>query len=80
MITEEDCIQLTANVGQNLFALLATSEEFKSKGELRRLFEQNAVRLIADSEESILDIFANVTGSCKLRVGKLRFFKINVGQ
>ena len=80
VITEEDCIQLTANVGQNLFALLAASEEFKSKGELRRLFEQNAVRLITDSEESILDISANVTGSCKLRVGKLRFFKINVGQ
>jgi tyrosyl-tRNA synthetase len=78
-ITKEDCTQLTASIGQNLFDLLVTSKEFKSKSELRRLFEQNAVRLITDSEESILDTSVNVKESCKLRVGKLRFFKINIG-
>lgn len=80
MITEEDCTQLTADIGQNVFTLLVASGEFKSKGELRRLFEQKAVRLITDAGESVLDTSANVTESCKLRVGKLRFFKINVGQ
>ena len=80
VITEEDCIQLTADIGQNVFTLLASSGQFKSKGELRRLFKQKAVRLITDTEESILDISANVTQQCKLRVGKLRFFMINVGQ
>jgi tyrosyl-tRNA synthetase len=80
VIMEEDCVQLNADVGQNIFTLLALSGQFKSKGELRRLFEQKAVRLITDAEESILDISANVTQQCKLRVGKLRFFMINVGQ
>lgn len=80
VITQEDCIQLHTDIGQNVFTLLVASGQFKSKGELRRLFEQKAVRLITDAEESILDISANVTQQCKLRVGKLRFFMINVGQ
>ena len=80
VITEEDCIQLNSDTGQNVFTLLASSGQFKSKSELRRLFEQKAVRLIADAGESILDISANVTQQCKLRVGKLRFFMINIGQ
>jgi len=78
VITQEDCRQLHADIGQNVFALLIASEQFKSKSELRRLFEQNAVRLITDAEELVLDISANVTQQCKLRVGKLRFFMIDV--
>lgn len=79
VITKEDCIQLVADIGQNVFTLLAASGQFKSKSELRRLFEQKAVRLITDADQSILDLSANVMQPCKLRVGKLRFFMINIG-
>ncbi|MFA5127005.1 MAG: tyrosine--tRNA ligase [Patescibacteria group bacterium] len=78
IVTDADCIPLTASSGQNLLDLLVNSGHFKSKGELRRLFDQNAVRLISDSGESILASSASITETCKLRVGKLKFFAINV--
>lgn len=78
VITEKDCIKISADAGQNIFTLLAASGKFKSRSELRRLFEQKAVKLIAGSKESVVDISANVAQTCKLRVGKLRFFMVSV--
>ena len=78
VITNEDCVQLTATIGQSIFDLLTTSGQFKSKSELRRLFEQKAVRLMSGEDESILDVSATVAKSCRLQVGKLRFFTINI--
>jgi len=80
-INESDCILLTADKGQDLLGLLFASGQFKSKGELRRLFNQNAIRRISDTgNESILMTSTQVNQSCKLRVGKLRFFMIKVGK
>lgn len=77
-INEEDCISLNAMMGQNFFNLLSESNQFKSKGELRRLFEQKAVKLIEDEQDAVIDLNTTVTQPCKVRVGKMKFFKINI--
>ena len=78
-ISEEDCIQLTAQLGEKVFALLAKTGKFASKSNLRRLFDQKAVRLITrDASEMVLDISTDITETCTLRVGKRLFFKITI--
>ena len=59
---------------QDIFDALFGTGEFKSKGELFRIFEQSGVRLI-EPEEKILnknDIIKNGI----VKVGKIKYYKI----
>jgi tyrosyl-tRNA synthetase len=73
----DDCIELTGNANTIIFDTLMKSGKFKSKNELRRLFEQNAVRSINEGKETILSPEITI---CKIvgivRVGKRNFFKL----
>lgn len=78
VIREEDCVQVTAQSGQKVFTLLAATGKFGSNSNLRRLFDQKAVRLTGGASETVLDISANIAETCTLRAGKRLFFKITV--
>jgi len=58
---------------------LLKSGQFKSKGELRRLFEQQAVRTVSEDGEITLSpetVISQIHGV--VRVGKRRFFQFVV--
>lgn len=76
-ITEKDVQKITVSAGVQLFDALFSTGVFESKAELRRLFEQNAVRQV--NEESVLSVDTPVDQiEGFLRVGKLRFFSIEI--
>ena len=72
-LTDEDFVAINASGGQLLFDALLP--HFESKGELRRLFEQGAVR-DAQNDTSIFTIQTIVNSEMRIRVGKRHFFKI----
>lgn len=76
IISDNDCFSLFSNGNQKIFDLLFSSEKFKSKSVLRRLFSQGAVRILLDSKEITLEESSIITDSCKLRVGKTLFFSV----
>ncbi len=76
-ISDEDAISLSGSASDTVFDLLMTSGQFESKSELRRLFEQNAVVLLAGDDETAVSQDAQIGAlSGKIRVGKRKFFKI----
>jgi tyrosyl-tRNA synthetase len=76
-ITEEDCIHLQTTAGETFFNALFESQQFKSKSELRRMFNQQGVRIVSDHEQ-ILKLEDAITESCMVRVGKHKYFKVTI--
>lgn len=75
-ILNEDCIELTEDANTTILDALVKSGQFKSKSELRRLFEQQGVRVMNEDGEVILSpeiVVGQVRGV--VRVGKRRFFQ-----
>ncbi len=73
-LTEDDFIEVPAQSDQNIFDALIP--QFESKSELRRLFEQGAVKN-ADTE-NVLSMDSGVQNNMKVRVGKRGFFRIKI--
>lgn len=75
-IRYEDCIELTEDANTTILDALVKSGQFKSKSELRRLFEQQGVRVMNEEGEIILspEILVGQVGGI-VRVGKRRFFR-----
>jgi tyrosyl-tRNA synthetase len=75
-ICQEDCIELIEDANTTILDALTKSGQFKSKSELRRLFEQQGVRSMNENGEVILSpeiVVGQVRGI--VRVGKHRFFR-----
>jgi len=73
-LTDEDFFTITARPSQSLFDTLLP--QFESKTELRRLFDQGAVKdAMSDNVLAINSVMGN---GMKVRVGKRHFFKIMV--
>lgn len=70
-LNENDFIAVAYAEGQTVFDALLP--HFESKGKLRTLFEQNAVRNNDTDETLVLTALANEQ---KIRVGKRQFFKL----
>lgn len=71
-LIEEDFVIVKAKEDQLVFDALIPY--FASKGELRRLFEQGAVRNTENDEVLKITVAVNTTKKLKVRVGKLHFF------
>lgn len=74
-VTTEDAIKLPYSEGKTIFDALMAGSHFASKSELRRLFEQGAVRHILDDREveiPIDELVENIDGV--VRVGKMKLF------
>lgn len=69
-LSDEDFVLIQAK--ENIFETLLS--QFESKSELRRLFDQGAVKN-ADTE-NVLQMDSGVQNGMKVRVGKRHFFKI----
>lgn len=75
-IRDEDCVELTEDANTTILDALLKSGQFKSKGELRRLFEQQGVRSVSEDGDTILSpeiAIGQIRGV--VRVGKRRFFR-----
>jgi tyrosyl-tRNA synthetase len=81
IIRNEDCIALTEDANTTIFEALMKSGQFKSKSELRRLFDQKAVRSIDDDVEHILipEIIVDQVHGV-VRIGKRLFFRFVTAQ
>lgn len=78
-ISTDDAVEITADGGTLLFDALFGTEQFASKAELRRLFEQSAVRALAGEDETTLSAETTVDEVAGIvRVGKLKLFTIVV--
>ena len=78
-IRDEDCVELAEDASTTILDALLKSSQFKSKGELRRLFEQQAVRSVSEDGEITLSpetVISQIHGV--VRVGKRRFFQFVV--
>lgn len=76
-IQDKDCTKLIGDLNATIFDVLSESGQFKSKGELRRLFEQQSIRSIENDKDTILSpeiVLNQIRGI--VRVGKRRFFKL----
>ncbi|MDQ0418622.1 tyrosyl-tRNA synthetase [Croceifilum oryzae] len=76
-VTASDCIQLSTTKGTTYFEVLFDSNSFSSKSELRRMFQQQGVRAIGETEQ-ILSIDDDVIESGMVRVGKHKYFHISI--
>ncbi|MBA4496434.1 tyrosine--tRNA ligase [Paenactinomyces guangxiensis] len=76
-IIEEDCINLQTAAGETFFNVLFESRQFKSKSELRRMFNQQGVRIVSEPEQ-ILKLEDAIKESCMVRVGKHKYFKVTI--
>jgi tyrosyl-tRNA synthetase len=75
-IRNEDCVELTEDANTTILDALLKSGQFKSKSELRRLFEQQGVRVVNEDGEVVLSpeiVVGQLHGV--IRVGKRRFFR-----
>jgi tyrosyl-tRNA synthetase len=78
-ITDADAMPLQAEASTKLFDALVASGQFESKSEVRRLFEQEAVRLIDGDDEKILTLETTADDAVGIvRVGKLKFFSVTI--
>jgi tyrosyl-tRNA synthetase len=80
-IHEEDCIEIMGNVNTSILEALIKSGKFKSRNELRRLFDQKAVRSKNGISEHVLSpdtALDKIQGF--VRVGKHRLFKVSVSK
>ncbi len=71
-LSDDDFVEVKAEAHHTLFDALVP--HFESKSELRRLFEQGAVKH-ADTEH-VLTIDSTIQNNMKVRVGKRGFFRI----
>ncbi len=77
-IDDKDCIPVTALAGANLIDTLMLSGKFSSRAEIRRLFDQSAVRRITNKEEILrLDTLASEAEGL-VKVGKRRYFRVSL--
>lgn len=67
------------NIAQELVNVLLSSGNFKSKGEIRRLFSQGAVRINGTSIRSLDDI-QGIGEDTVVQVGKGRYYRIKTSQ
>lgn len=75
---KSDTISIKVSLGTTIFDALVESNQFTSKTEIRRLFEQEAVRLLNGDDEKILTLEDKVdVVSGIIRAGKLKFFNIS---
>lgn len=76
-IRDEDCSTIFTSGNETVIDAFMRSGRFKSRSELRRLFEQQAVRLCIGGEERAItsDHSATSLYNGTVRVGKRRFFK-----
>ena len=65
----------TDNLGNSLLDGIMTTGEYKSKGELRRLFEQGAVKINGEKITDIKTITKLESGTI-LQIGKGKFYKL----
>lgn len=65
----------TDNLGNSLLDGIMTTGEYKSKGELRRLFEQGAVKINGEKITDIKTIIKLESGTI-LQIGKGKFYKL----
>lgn len=78
-IAIEDCLVLAMKKGETFFEALWSSGQFSSRSELRRLFEQKAIRVMEAGEcRSALCINDSAEISCLIKVGKRKFFNVQV--
>lgn len=77
-INDDDCIKILGNPHITIFEALISSGQFKSKGELSRLFDQQAVRnVIEGNKEIILSQTMSIDDLHGIiRVGKRLFFRL----
>ncbi len=75
-VYDSDIRVITVSEGTTTTAALEQSREFKSKSEIRRLFEQGGVRMVSP-EEKELSPDERVT-ECTIRAGKTKFFRIKL--
>ncbi len=74
-INDDDCVGIEATKGSTFFDSLFQTSNFKSKSDLRRLFEQQGVRIVDNNQIlKISDIISQE--EVVVRVGPRRFFKI----
>lgn len=76
-ICNEDCVELVEEPTTTILDALMKSGQFKSKSELRRLFEQQAVRSLGEGGDTVLSSetpIKDINGI--VRVGKRRFFRL----
>ncbi len=76
-LTETDYIPLTAKAGEKVLDVLFSSGKYASKGEIRRLLTQQAVRMLGDTE-TVLGVDDTVTADCAIRAGKRDCFRVTV--
>ncbi|MFW5853128.1 MAG: tyrosine--tRNA ligase [Patescibacteria group bacterium] len=79
VLKEEDYITIKTGDGTTIFSALANSDQFSSNNQLRRLFQETAIRLITENnEEEILEPDFVITKNINLRAGKTLFLKIKI--
>ncbi len=76
-ITTLDAVEVKAEEGTAVFEALFATEQFASKAELRRLFDQSAVRALSGESETVLTLETLVEDALGVvRVGKLKLFNL----
>lgn len=78
-IAIEDCLPLITEKGKTFLEALWLSGQFSSRSDLRRLFEQKAVRIMKAGESlSTLCLNDKVESPCLVKVGKRKFFNFKI--
>jgi len=72
IISDADCVEIKIKDGATILEVLFETGQFESKGEIRRLFNENSVRILAD--DKILGLDFEPSKGEKIRVGKRKFF------
>ncbi len=78
VITRDDSTLLAVKGGTTIMEALSTSGAFASKSEVRRLFQEQAVRLITEDAERVLEPDTAAKEGMLLRAGKRKFFTIHI--
>lgn len=75
LIQDEDVTTVKVKTGDTLINALFSSGKFGSRSELRRLFAENAVRELGQTE-SVIPIEKVVDSTMSVRAGRRKFFKV----
>ena len=76
-LAAEDFVVITAKKGDQLLDTLMSTNQFSSKAELKRLLASGAIRDLSTDTPISTDI--TLSNPLKLRIGKLKFFKLQLG-
>ncbi len=79
-IYNEDCVELVEDANTTVLDALIKSGRFKSKSELHRLFEQQAVYSVKEDGEIMLspEVTIGQVQGVVVRVGRRRFFQFRI--